>query len=185
MKFAYGGTLSAALRGADIEHCGSDRYCSDLVIGARAVPGPASGDRDLGAHIAGYALPGSDLLGASGMVAGLQFAPMATTEPDTLRDEGGPISGPVYDGFISYSHSADDLLAPRLQSGLQRFAKPWWKRRALRIFRDNASLAANPHLWEAITDAIDQTGWLRGTSASRGSVSSAPLCSNELFTECS
>ena len=93
------------------------------------------------------------------MVAGLQFAPMATTEPDTLRDEGDPISGPVYDGFISYSHSADDLLAPRLQSGLQRFAKPWWKRRALRIFRDNASLAANPHLWESITDALDQTGW--------------------------
>ena len=24
-----------------------------------------------------------------------------------------------------------DLLAPRLQAGLQRFAKPWWKRRAI------------------------------------------------------
>ncbi len=35
----------------------------------------------------------------------------------------------VYDGFISYSHAADGLLAPRLQSALQRFAKPWWKRR--------------------------------------------------------
>jgi hypothetical protein len=65
----------------------------------------------------------------------------------------------VYDGFISYSHAADDLLAPRLQTALQRFAKPWWKRRALRIFRDESSLSANPHLWSSITDALDQSGW--------------------------
>jgi hypothetical protein len=45
----------------------------------------------------------------------------------------------LYDGFISYSHAADDLLAPRLQSGFQRFAKPWWKRRAVRIFRDESA----------------------------------------------
>jgi hypothetical protein len=60
-----------------------------------------------------------------------------------------------YDGFISYSHAADDLLAPRLQAGLQRFAKPWWKRRAVRMFRDESSLAANPHLWSSITEALD------------------------------
>jgi hypothetical protein len=65
----------------------------------------------------------------------------------------------TYDGFISYSHAADDLLAPHLQAGLQRFAKPWWKRRALRIFRDEASLSANPHLWSSITDALDQSDW--------------------------
>ncbi len=64
-----------------------------------------------------------------------------------------------YDGFISYSHAADDLLAPRLQSALQRFAKPWWKRRALRVFRDESSLSANPHLWESITQALDTSGW--------------------------
>jgi type II secretory pathway pseudopilin PulG len=65
----------------------------------------------------------------------------------------------AYDGFISYSHAADDLLAPRLQAGLQRFAKPWWKRRALRVFRDEASLSANPHLWSSITRALDGSGW--------------------------
>ncbi|CAN5813268.1 hypothetical protein BH23ACT4_BH23ACT4_04240 [soil metagenome] len=65
----------------------------------------------------------------------------------------------VYDGFISYSHAADDLLAPRLQAGLQRFAKPWWKRRALRVFRDESSLSANPHLWSSITDALDESAW--------------------------
>jgi WD40 repeat protein len=75
------------------------------------------------------------------------------------RTEEQPLAGTVYDGFISYSHAADDLLAPRLQAGLQRFAKPWWKRRALRIFRDESSLSANPHLWSSITDALDQSGW--------------------------
>ena len=65
----------------------------------------------------------------------------------------------MFDGFISYSHAADDLLAPRLQAGLQRFAKPWWKRRALRLFRDEASLSANPHLWSSITDALDESEW--------------------------
>ena len=65
----------------------------------------------------------------------------------------------MYDGFISYSHAADDLLAPRLQSALQRFAKPWWKRRAVRIFRDESSLSANPHLWSSITEALDTSGW--------------------------
>lgn len=48
---------------------------------------------------------------------------MATVEVPTARDEP-PIGSAVYDAFISYSHAADDLLAPRLQGGLQRFAKP-------------------------------------------------------------
>ena len=65
----------------------------------------------------------------------------------------------AYDGFISYSHAADGLLAPRLQAGLQRFAKPWWRRRAVRIFRDESSLSANPHLWSSITHALDSSGW--------------------------
>ena len=83
---------------------------------------------------------------------------MATT--DTHAEQAPkPASGPGYDGFISYSHAADGLLAPRLQAALQRFAKPWWKRRALRIFRDESSLSANPHLWESITDALDRSGW--------------------------
>ena len=65
----------------------------------------------------------------------------------------------MYDGFISYSHAADGLLAPRLQAGLQRFAKPWWQRRALRVFRDESSLSANPHLWSSITEALDSSEW--------------------------
>ena len=51
------------------------------------------------------------------------------------------------------------MLAPRLASGLQRFAKPWWRRRALRIFRDESSLTASPHLWDSIARALDSSGW--------------------------
>ena len=83
---------------------------------------------------------------------------MATTDARTATGDD-PRVGSVYDGFISYAHAADDLLAPRLQAGLQRFAKPWWKRRAVRIFRDDASLSANPHLWGSITEAMDGSGW--------------------------
>lgn len=84
---------------------------------------------------------------------------MATAESQTSRGRDPRAGGLIYGGFISYSHAADGLLAPRLQSGLQRFAKPWWKRRALRIFRDESSLSANPHLWSSITDALDQSDW--------------------------
>lgn len=63
----------------------------------------------------------------------------------------------AFDAFISYSHSADDEFAPALQKALQRFAKPWMSRRALRIFRDDAALSVNPALWESITDALDES----------------------------
>jgi WD40 repeat protein len=66
---------------------------------------------------------------------------------------------PEYDGFISYSHAVDGRLAPALQDGLHRFAKPWYRLRSLRIFRDDASLAANPALWSAIEDALSRSCW--------------------------
>ncbi len=64
-----------------------------------------------------------------------------------------------YDGFISYSHAADDQLAPALQSGLQRLARPWWRMRALNVFRDATGLSVNPHLWASIESALDDTEW--------------------------
>lgn len=65
----------------------------------------------------------------------------------------------AYDGFISYSHAADGLLAPALQQGLQLLAKPWNRRRALRVFRDETGLSTNPHLWSAIERALDESEW--------------------------
>jgi WD40 repeat protein len=62
-----------------------------------------------------------------------------------------------YKAFISYSHAADGRLAPTLQSALQRFAKPWYRLRALRIFRDKTSLAATPSLWASIEQALGRS----------------------------
>ena len=77
----------------------------------------------------------------------------------------------TYDAFISYSHAVDGALAPALQSGLQRFAKPWYRARAVRVFRDEASLSANPGLWSSIEDALHRSTYFI-LLASPGSASS-------------
>ena len=65
--------------------------------------------------------------------------------------------GKSYAAFISYSHAADGKLAPAIQSGLQRFAKPWYRRRSIHVFRDQASLSTNPALWSSIERALSDT----------------------------
>ncbi|UOY00194.1 TIR domain-containing protein [Blastococcus sp. PRF04-17] len=74
--------------------------------------------------------------------------------PSPVDDKGQP-SAEQFDVFISYSHAADGHLAPALQSGLQTLGKPWYRRRALRVFRDKTSLSATPHLWTTIESALD------------------------------
>jgi WD40 repeat protein len=64
-----------------------------------------------------------------------------------------------YSGFISYSHAADGRLAQELQHALHRFAKPWYRKRQLRLFRDKTSLSADPGLWSAIVDALENSEW--------------------------
>jgi hypothetical protein len=63
----------------------------------------------------------------------------------------------VYDAFISYSHSADGKLAAALQKGLHRFAKPLLKVRAIRVFRDETTLAMTPKLWPKIQQALQES----------------------------
>jgi tetratricopeptide (TPR) repeat protein len=72
----------------------------------------------------------------------------------------GAASPPLYDAFISYSHAKDKALASVLQSAIQRLGKPWYRRRALRLFRDDTSLTATPHLWPSIEKALGQTRFL-------------------------
>lgn len=64
-----------------------------------------------------------------------------------------------YNAFISYSHAADNKLAPAIQSALHGFARPWYRMRALRVFRDKTNLTANPGLWNAIERALDGSEW--------------------------
>ncbi len=60
-----------------------------------------------------------------------------------------------FNGFISYSHAADGRLAPAIQRGLHHLAKPWHRRRALWIFRDQTGLSVTPALWTSIQNALD------------------------------
>src|SRR5258708_38284745 len=62
-----------------------------------------------------------------------------------------------YDAFISYSHARDKPIAAALQGAVQRLGKPWYRRRALRVFRDDTSLSATPHLWPTIEQALGQS----------------------------
>jgi WD40 repeat protein len=66
----------------------------------------------------------------------------------------------LYDAFISYSHAKDKRIAEALQSVVQRLGKPWYRRRALRVFRDDTSLSATPHLWPSIETALGESRYL-------------------------
>jgi len=60
-----------------------------------------------------------------------------------------------YTAFMSYSHEADGRLTQVMQSSLQAFAKPWYRRRAIRVFRDTTGLGVTPDLWQSIRTALD------------------------------
>src|SRR5215470_13730746 len=66
----------------------------------------------------------------------------------------------LYDAFISYSHAKDKPIAAALQSVVQKLGKPWYRRRALRLFRDDTSLSATPHLWPTIEQALAESRYL-------------------------
>ncbi|MEA2938095.1 MAG: hypothetical protein QOC56_1599, partial [Alphaproteobacteria bacterium] len=66
----------------------------------------------------------------------------------------------LYDAFISYSHAKDKPIAAALQSAVQKLGKPWYRRRALRIFRDDTSLSATPQLWPSIERALADSRFL-------------------------
>ena len=84
---------------------------------------------------------------------------MASGGNDTTK-QAGKKGEFKYDAFISYSHAADGKLAPALQRSLHRIAKPFYKLRALNIFRDQTNLSVTPHLWETIENALRQSRFL-------------------------
>ncbi len=65
----------------------------------------------------------------------------------------------AYDAFISYSHAADSELGAALQRALHRLARPWYRLRALHVFRDKTSLAASPALWPSILAALSHSSY--------------------------
>ena len=72
----------------------------------------------------------------------------------------GQVTRFEYDAFLSYSHRADTSSALALHHALHHFAKPWYRLRALRVFRDDSSLGANPALWDSIEEALSSARFL-------------------------
>ncbi|MFI6093996.1 hypothetical protein ACIA8G_00470 [Lentzea sp. NPDC051213] len=63
-----------------------------------------------------------------------------------------------YDAFLSYSYAVDGpALAPAVQQGLSRLAKPWYRAHALHVFRDQTGLEASPGLGAAIEAALGKS----------------------------
>src|SRR5947208_1419552 len=63
-------------------------------------------------------------------------------------------SGPVFDAFISYKQAADRAVAVGVQRVLQSLGIPWWRRRAMHVFRDDTTLVPSSALWESIQKAL-------------------------------
>ena len=66
-------------------------------------------------------------------------------------EEGEP---PQYDAFLSYAHR-DRQVTTAIQKGLHHIGRRVGQLRALRVFRDDTNLTANPDLWGKITEALD------------------------------
>lgn len=89
------------------------------------------------------------------------MAGSADAQPARDGDAGAADRPPiVYDAFLSYSFGLDGKLAPALQNSIERYAKPWYKLRSLRIFRDTANLSVSPDLWIGIEDALRRSRYL-------------------------
>jgi WD40 repeat protein len=82
----------------------------------------------------------------------------------------GPAPG-HYDAFICYSRTGDAPVARALQRGLHDFAKPWYRLRALKVFLDDSSLAANPGLWGSIETALSSSRFLILLASERSAAS--------------
>ncbi len=65
-----------------------------------------------------------------------------------------------YNAFISYTHKSEMPLAIALEQGLERYAKPLFKMRALEIYRDTESQALTPDLLAAVHHAMDDSDYL-------------------------
>jgi hypothetical protein len=86
--------------------------------------------------------------------------PQGSDSPEVVGFDLLRRKDPVFDAFISYSHAADGKLATALRRGLHGFAKPLFKLRAIRVFRDETTLAMTPKLWPTIESALRDSRFL-------------------------
>src|SRR5271154_3197956 len=64
-----------------------------------------------------------------------------------------------YDAFLSYTHR-DRPVVSGIQKGLHHIGRRVGQLRALRVFRDDTNLTANPDLWGKITEALQDSRFM-------------------------
>jgi WD40 repeat protein len=79
---------------------------------------------------------------------------MADAAQDVQPQESGRGTPSEYDAFLSYAHRDKDVTSA-IQKGLHQIGRRVGQLRALRVFRDDTNLTANPDLWAKITEALD------------------------------
>jgi len=77
--------------------------------------------------------------------------------PEWLRALIWVEQGTSFDAFLSYGWKGESSLGLVLQSVLQMFLRPWYKTRALNIFRDLSSLAPSGSLQAYLERKLDQS----------------------------
>jgi WD40 repeat protein len=66
-----------------------------------------------------------------------------------------------FNGFLSYSHADDvDSFSVEIQKTLHRLAKPWYRLRATRVFRDRDHLEVSSHLWPVLEENLKRSEYL-------------------------
>jgi hypothetical protein len=71
-----------------------------------------------------------------------------------------PPSSHKYKAFISYSHKADHALSKAIQQALHNFARPYFARRAIHVFRDQTDLSAGHSLPDLIKKSLADSEYL-------------------------
>jgi WD40 repeat protein len=64
----------------------------------------------------------------------------------------------AYDAFLSYARE-DQIFAEQLQRALERFAKPWYRARSLKVYRDITSLSPQGGLWATLQQGLEKSAW--------------------------
>src|SRR5271156_3757489 len=82
---------------------------------------------------------------------------------EVLQAGESPVPGPEsrmqYDAFLSYAHRDKDVTSA-IQKGLHQIGRRVGQLRALRVFRDDTNLTANPDLWGKITEALQDSRFM-------------------------
>src|ERR1051325_10175751 len=76
-----------------------------------------------------------------------------------------------YNAFMSYSHTSDDKLVRALHRSMERLGTPWYRRAAVRVFRDETALGAAPGLWSEIQRNLEQCEYFVLMSSLRAATS--------------